>query len=72
MAHCAFVEISCFSPQVVLSDSGDPQTTISVQFRACVALQNAQDSERRSQNLLAVQASGRYARPTSWGACSTI
>jgi len=29
MAHCAFVEISCFLPQVVLSDFGDPQTTIS-------------------------------------------
>jgi hypothetical protein len=33
MAHCSFVEISCCSPQEVLSDSGDPPTTIPVQFR---------------------------------------
>ena len=72
MAHCAFVEISCCSPQEILSDSGDPTTTIPVRFRASVALQTAQDSERWSPNLLAVQASSRYARPTSWGACPTI
>jgi len=72
MAQCAFVEISCCSPQEVLSDSGDPPTTTPVQFRASVVLQTAQDSKRQSPNLLAVQASGRYARPTSWGACPTI
>lgn len=72
MAHRAFVEICCCSPQEVLSDSEDPPTTIPVQFRAIVALQTAQDSERRNPNLLGVQASGRYAWPTSWGACPTI
>jgi hypothetical protein len=71
MAHCAFVEASCCPPQEVLSDSGDPPTT-PVRFRASVALQTVQDSERWSPNLLAVQASGRYAWPTSWGACPTI
>jgi hypothetical protein len=72
MAHCAFVEISRCSPQESLSDSGDPPTTIPVRFRASVALQTAQDSEGRSPNLLADQASGRYTQPTSWGACHTI
>ena len=72
MMHCAFVEISCCSSQEILSDLGGPPTTVPVGFRASVALQTTYDPEKRSPNLLAVQASGRYAQPTLWGACPTI